>query len=440
MDIKQNNDKIDNVFPDAKTGEAKSSTGKRLRAGSIIIAVFLLMYIPSVVHWAGGENIKTDIVRIGHLEDSLSTEGVIIRDETLFFSDYNGKLIPDIGEGEKAPANFRIATVVKDSSLTLLDKLNEKNRKIIEEQQKKADNLNLFSDDIKKIEEMIDQKTMELAAEANENSLNSTEAIRKDINGLIEKRAAVLGSMGSSDSYIENLKKERDAIKHQLNASTESIVTKAPGIISYCIDGYEDILAPMGIKQLTPSALEEIKNARPPKSALTIDVAAGKPFAKRIGDIKYYIACVLDAKTAAEFKTGDRIDVRINDIDSIAENVQISHVSKPIEGKVVVAVEMDRFMSETVGMRRINVDLIKNSMDGLKVASGSLFNEDTDGKTADIFLVKSNYSTKRRVKIVLKGREYALVSTIDGTDKGISLYDIYVTNPKNIEEGQVIEK
>ena len=53
-------------------------------------------------------------ITMGEIEDSISTKGYIIRDETVIKAPYSGRYIKDVDEGEKIQANQRIATVLKD--------------------------------------------------------------------------------------------------------------------------------------------------------------------------------------------------------------------------------------------------------------------------------------------------------------------------------------
>ena len=113
--------------------------------------------------------------------------------------------------------------------------------------------------------------------------------------------------------------------------------------------------------------------------------------------------------------------------------------SEPMEGKYIIAIEVDKALSETVGLRKISVDLIKSYYNGLKVPVHSLRNIDEKNKIADIFLVKANRAKNAKVQIVGINNEFAIISDpgIKFND-GVSLYSSYIVNSKNVEEGQII--
>ena len=56
-------------------------------------------------------------------------------------------------------------------------------------------------------------------------------------------------------------------------------------------------------------------------------------------------------------------------------------------------------------------------------------------------LVKSNVAVNRLVDIVCSDDEYAIIRTPENEyEKTVNLYDIYLINPDNIEEGDIISK
>lgn len=412
---------------------------KRVRARNMLILVFVFLYIPSLFHWIYGRNISTEIIRNGTIEDSVSAEGYIIRDSTIFKAPFDGRLIPDVGEGERVPANARIATIFKMSSVELLELLEKKNLDIIRTQNEKARSLGFFSGDIKKIEDEIGKKVISLVSCDSMNSLAGIKKIRDDINDLVQKKAAIVGSTIDEDVYINTLKKEKEELEKQVKANTKQIATSLPGIVSYYVDEYEEILNPSAIKKLSPQFLDKIAVDYREQDAV-YDVAVNKPFAKVINGIYYYIAIPLGAKEAELFNAGDEARIRIHDVSGETK-AKIEYKSEKADDRYVIVVKLDRFMSETSDLRKVNVDVVINLHEGLKVPLKSLLNIDFKNRKAQIALVKSNCATIRDVVIKGWDDEFAIIENPEGNVKNsVSLYDTYIINPENIEEGQIINR
>jgi len=53
---------------DKNAEENKRKINGKVKLGGLLIALFLLLYIPSFIFWIYGKNIHTDIIRMGELE------------------------------------------------------------------------------------------------------------------------------------------------------------------------------------------------------------------------------------------------------------------------------------------------------------------------------------------------------------------------------------
>ncbi len=418
---------------------------RRIRFGSAVILLFLLLYIPSFVFWIYGKNISIDILRMGEIEESVTVDALIVRNETVVNSPVDGIIIKNIEEGEKIRGGSTIATVLNKSSEKLLDDLKALDLRIIEAQREKAKNDVFFLEDIKDIDEKIEDRLMSVIAQADSNNISEVKNIKKDVDELIQKKATITGDLSISDAHINSLKAEKKLLQEGINQNKSSIVSDAPGIISYAVDGCESFLNQDAISSLTPKDINNIKPQNTVRKMDDLDVECNKPVVKVISGIDYYIVFAIDKKETEEFKVEDSLSLRINDINKIIDGTVV-HKSDEIDGKFVIAVKTDKAMSDTATLRNINVDLIKNCYSGLVVPVKSLIDIDMTAMTAKIGLVRAQRVEFIPVKIVGRNSEFAIIDNVDKSyyagdatsHPSISLYKSYIVNPKNIEEGQIV--
>lgn len=421
-----------------KVAVEKKEKKNKLKAGSLLLLGFFIMYIPSIFHWIYGGNVSTDILRNGSIEESYNVQSFIIRDEALLDAPpFNGKYIPEAAEGDRVPVSGNVATVLENSSLALLNELDKKNMEIAEAQNQRAKNTDLYSQDISKIQDSIDENVQTLVQEGTSNSFTGIRSIRDSINKLIEKRAEIV-SAGSNDAKLENLKKERNAIQTRIDSKTKHIITQYSGVVSYVIDGCEQKLTPASIKGLLPKTLEAVK---PEYEMGTGDTAtAGISFVKIIKGNSMYLTAVMDKKKADLLKETGSIKIRINDIDKIYPAV-VNSVSEAVNGKCVITVKLDRGLEELSNVRKVNIDFIQKMYEGLKIPLRCFKSIEKDGKTGIIVIVKANVSYNRTVEILGTDGEFAIIKTPDGEQKNtVGLYDSYIVDPRNVEEGQIINQ
>lgn len=415
---------------------------RKILLRNVFLVLFLILYIPSLVSWIYGNNVSTEFIREGEIESSINTNAYIVRDEIVITSPAEGKCIREKSEGERVSVNSRIATIVDNASLELLNELRNLDLKIIEAKRKESEKSNLFSRDLTKIEKMIDERLIDLVDCINKNNFSLISGIKDEVDELILKQATIIGGYGEKSSHIRSLEIERDALQSQVMKNTVDIISKHTGTVSYVVDGYENMLTEDVIEKLTVKDLENIKVRERQKNHDDLTVYLNEPLIKIIKGIDYHIVFPLDKDEAANFNKGDKVEVRINDIDKIVDGT-ISYISEGMDGKCIVSVNVDRNLKETASLRNINIDLIKERHSGFIVPLESLVNINEKNKTAEIIIVRANRA--RFVPVVIKGRDekFAVIENVEGeTSTGwkVQRYVPYVLNPKNIEEGQMIEQ
>lgn len=420
----------------SKKKSSGSSTVKRLTLGGVILFLFGLLYVPSLVNWLSGNSVTVDIVRNGIIEEIVSAKGVIVRDEVLLEpSLFEGRLVPVIGEGEKTAAYSTIASVMNDTSDSLLKEVDKINVKIVKSRIEKAEKAEFFSEDIGKLDGEIGRNVQKLIAACNNRSFKDLKQYRTEITKIVEKKAQILGD-DATDSYVESLLKQKRELENKINQNRDEIVSRVSGIVSYAIDGYEGILTPKSIESLTPKEIEGMQKEDINPDQGVNRAYAGKPAAKIIKGTDIYIVAVVDENDLKYFEEGKRIRVRIDE-SGFEASATVKGVSQAEEGKALVTVAATRGADILSDVRLVDVDFICSTEEGLKVPLKCLMDISPDGASAKIMLVKFNVSTLMEVEILAQDKEYAIITT---PEKTVNLYDTYIINPQNVEEGVIINR
>lgn len=408
-----------------------------VRIGTLILVVFLLIYLPSLLFLVYGDRVETDILKLGTIEEVQNIDGVFVRNEEVINSPESGNCVMDAVEGEKVPAFYRIATVVKNIPVSTYEDLKKKELEIARAQAAQKENITAFSSDIKKLDTEIMEKAKKLAQESIRGSLVDSYDTINGIDSTVYRKSDIFGDNSQSAAYINKLKSEKAAIQNQLNNNMKEIRTNSAGLISYAIDGYENILTLNFIRNATPATLEKITAKETNRDFNVIDAKKGKPIAKIVKDLESYLVAAVDEKNSGALTLDRNVTLRINDI-GLSVAAQIVYSSNVIDGKRIVAFKFDSALNETVGLRRINADVVLASSTGLKVPYSCLRKIDLQGRTAEITLLKGNAASVRKVKITGMNDDAVIIDNMD-EENYIGLYKTYILNPKNIQEGQTID-
>lgn len=422
-------------------GKDDKSPKKRNRALVIVVLAFVALYVPSFFHWVYGDKTEVAFLTQGSIEETVEAPGLIIRDEEVINSPFTGRCVINIQQGEKAASGEAIATLLKDSSVGAMEELRNKDLEILKAKNEKAKAQEIFSEDISKVDNDISAKLKLLVL--GESNGNSEEAwtLRQDIDKLIEKKADILGGTGGSDAKVLQLVNERNQLQNLVNSYTKQVCATVPGIVSYAVDGLEGALPVNKIQDLNIEKFESLQPQTKEIKGNAIPVEQNKPLFKLLKGIDQYITLELTVNETSGYEVGKTTKkLRVMQVNKIYDGV-VYNISNPENGKVLVTFKADKGVNDTSLYRKVNVEIVEKASSGFKVPVKSLIDYDKVNGTASVMFLKANYATSKKVDVVESNDEYAIIATPkDSTDGAITLYDNYLVNPQNVQEGQLIEK
>ena len=309
----------------------------------------------------------TFIIENGKLTSEETVTGYIIREETVLKGENYKNGISEIkSEGEKVAkgeAVFRYYTSGEDE---LKKKIQELDIKIGEAWEK--DNT-LFSSDVKILEEQIENKLADLY---HINDLQKVNEYKKDLNSYITKKAKIAGEKSPTGSYLKQLIEERSEYENQLNQGSEYLKTEHSGVVSYRVDGLEEVLVPSDFGYLSKKMLEDLK-LKTGQIISTSDESA-----KIVNNFYCYIACVLkhDNVEEKELEVGDYLNLRLNTSEELKG--EIVYISKESEDEDLVVIKIDKYVENLINYRKISFDIIWWNETGLRVPNEAVKKEKDD--------------------------------------------------------------
>ena len=209
----------------------------------ILFSIYLLVKTPN----------ETITVDNGMLTLEESSTGYIIRNETVLKGEnYKNGLTPIIAEGERTAKGQTVFRYSGNEEEDTKEKIEEINSKI---QEALSNQPNLFSTtDIKNLERQIDEKTQNL------NKITDTGTIsefKKQIEEIVNKKAKIAGAQSKSGEYIQQLTTQKEEYENKLTEDSEYITAPGSGVVSYRVDGLEDVLTTSDFSTITKNTLDK---------------------------------------------------------------------------------------------------------------------------------------------------------------------------------------
>ena len=359
----------------------------------LIFAIIIIYIFYSIYLLLRSPN-ETVLVDDGSLTLEESATGYIIREETVLTgNNYKNGLTAILTEGERAAKNQTIFRYSSSNEEEIKSKIEEINLKIQEALSKEG---TIPSTDIRNLEKQIDEKLQNL------NEITDTQTIeeyKKEIEEIISKKARIAGSLSQRGSYIQDLSKQKEEYEQKLTEGSEYINAPEAGVVSYRVDGLEDILTPDDFSNLTEESLENL--------GLTTGkiISTSTESGKIINNFNCYLATILSSESAKQAELDEK--VTLSSGNEISANIK--YIAEQDNDKVLIVFELNTLTEELIQYRKISFNITWWSYSGLKVPNTSIIEDEKGLKY--VIRKKADLSEKVLVKVLKKNDKYSIIST-----------------------------
>lgn len=355
----------------------------------------------------------TVYVEMGQIEEEELAVGYIIRDETVLKGEnYKNGIEQKKTEGEKVAKGEAIFRYYSNNEENLVEKIKELDLKIDEAMLAE----NPFFSDTKVLEEQIDSKINQLYEE---NNLKIIQDYKQEINGNMAKKAKIAGEQSPSGSYLKKLINERKEYENKLNSGTEYINATKSGVVSYRVDGYEEILTVDDLGKYNKKFLESLKL----KTGQIIPTSSES--GKIIENYYCYIVTNLDSDYAKGVEIGDEVKLRLPSGQEVEATIEYKTVE---DNNYTITLKIEKGVEELISYRKISFSIIWWSKSGLKVPNTAILKESKDGNEISyVTRTRIGYEDKILVKILKENEKYSIVTnytTEELLEKGYSSTEI----------------
>ena len=408
--------------------ENRKVEGKNIKKTmAVLILIAVIIYALFMVLKLIKNPTDTFIVSNGKLSDEETVNGYIVRDEKIVENQRRGKSIIRIkDEGQRVAKGNPIYRYYSDKELDLENKIADLNSKI---QEAMEDNDNRFSSDKKLLETQIEN---ELDNIYKKNEIQKIQEYKKNINSYVTKKSKIVGDSSPAGSYIKSLIDERSKYETQLESEAEYINAQTSGVVSYKVDGLENVLVPNDLGKLNKEFLEGLNLKKGQ------NIASSDDSAKIVNNYKCYIIFNSDSDQAKEVETNEKIKIKVQDSSEITATIK--NIITESDGSKTIAVEIEEQVEELISYRSISFDIIWWSATGFRIPNSAI---KTVNNVNYVVRNRNGYYNKMAVKILKQSEDYSIVEQCSRSElielglttseisdqKNITLYDEVLLNP-----------
>lgn len=341
---------------------------------------------------------STFLVEKGQIYQEETATGYIIRDEQVIKGEnYKNGMAQIKTEGERVAKGEAIFRYYSNGEETLVKKIEALDSKIDEAMKNNND---VLPGDTKVLENQITQK---IESVHNESDLQKIKEIKKEMTTDITKKAKIAGDYSPAGSYLKKLIDERSGYERSLNSGAEYIVAPESGVVSYRVDGFEEILTTKNFSNISKGFLESL-NLKTGQIVATSDESG-----KVINNYECYIATCLNSEYANSAELGDTVKLKLPSGNEV--NAEIVQINVQNENNVVIVFKIEKCVEELIGYRKISFDVIWWSYSGNKIPNNAIqYEQKGENKVAYVIRTRAGYEDKILVKELKSNGKYTIVS------------------------------
>ena len=348
------------------------------------------------------------------VEEGLELNGYVVRDEQLLSGGESGLLRVQRIEGERVSKGGTVALSYADqASLNRQEEISELTAQL--ERLRYIQEAALQQEASLKLEREIMNEMIAFRRAVAEERLDLAEDSAGALKNLVLKRDYTYSDTAELDAKIEEVNGRLKELRNQVSGSVQRITSPTSGLYSGVVDGYETILTPSMLEELTPSQL----------SALKPDTGNGSSAGKLVLGEDWYYTAVVSTETAKQLqKTLDKQGIRtltLRFIKNVERDLKVvlDSVGPDENGRCVITFRGETYLPQLTMLRKQNAKVIYHSIEGIRVPKEAIRAEkltiDEEGieTTVDalgVYCVVGMEARFKPVKILYSADNFTLVT------------------------------
>lgn len=335
----------------------------------------------------------TAIVYRYRSEQAIAVRGYVVREEQVV--DCAETLLElTHAEGERIGAGDTIATVYRSAEALRATQELEALR-AQKEQLEYARNAANDTETALKLDSEIRDQILSVRAAYEAGSFSALDALSDRLKTTVLKREYAYNGSEELGARLEELNAQiREA--SAASGGTTRVTASVSGTYSAVADGYEGVLTPESLADMTPSGLAAV-------SPQSVSSTVGKI----VSGSKWYFAASVSEADAARLRTGQRLTLRMASGVDFDLPVTLTRVSEAENGNCLVVTESDKYLAYVTLLREQNAEIVIDEYEGLRIPKNAL-RVNGDG-VSGVYCLIGRTAYFKPVNIIYQGGEYCLV-------------------------------
>lgn len=395
---------------------------------TLFLVCVVLFYVGYQAYRSIYSGIDTELAVMHSVYESIETEGLVYRTETLVPAVSGGEPYYAIENGTRVAKNSVIASVYADAESGRIEQeIAEIDAQISAFKTIKAD-----AESGRLTLDLINKQTsdalQQLVAGTELGNLSDMSGSAFSILSLLSKKALVTGKTVDLPAKIQELEQKKAALKASYKKPTSNVKAPVAGYFADRVDGYENVLNTDGLSKLTTTALQENMKLEP-----ETDVSA---CGKIVSGYEWYMACLVPDSYYNVLNIGRSLSLRMSLVLDESIPVTVFSCNKDNQGYMAVVFRCDRMSAElsTIRKEAVEIQLVEHT--GLKVPKDAIVvNEE---QQAGVYIRSGNVVAFRKIEQQYsQPADYAICKVVNENGY-LQMYDDIIIKGRDLYDGKII--
>ena len=398
-----------------------NSLGMKILMAAVTLGLLAYFGLQGYLYFS--DPLTTTLAYTYQVEESVSLSGYVVRQEQVLEDDGGGLLRLRREEGERVSRGGAVASVYADqSSLDRQAEISTLESRV--EQLQYAQDAAGSSEVSMKLDAQILQNILEYRQCLTADRMAKAETYGSQLRALVLKRDYTYSENEDLSGQIEALQAQIKELKTQAAGSVRTVTAPVSGLYSAVVDGYETVLTPESLSDMTPSQLSAVR------ADSTVSSGVGKLI---LGDSWYYAASMsaADAEELQEAsdalkKAGKSLTLRFAKSVERDLPVTVSRIGPEENGRCVVVFEGKTYLSRLTLLRQQSAQVVWDSTEGIRVPKEALRMEkvtvNSEGQrvteeATGVYCVVGMEARFKPVEVAYNGSSFLLVRSAAPEDR-----------------------
>ena len=412
------------------------------------LTILALVYVTYLLISANFNMYPTENAVQATVSNSIRTNGLIIRNETVIQNQSTGILSYTVSNGEAVEANCEVAKVFSNQEDAVANSQADSIQKRIASLKDTQKSAKTGAVSVEVINNNIRNNLISYLSDVNRFDINAVKSDADKLLTSINQRQLLTGKISNFDDQISALATEMDYLRASSGENVDTVTTPKAGYFTEFCDGYENAFSFSKIDEMTLEDFRSIQKHEVPENT------AGKV----ISDVKWYVACEVTSDQAAELSVYDgTINVLFTEASTEPIPATLGRIQRDDSGKALVVLECDYMDSSLLEARQEAIEIGMGSYTGLRVSKRAIHDDYVTKTTYDendkphkeqkkvqgVYVLYGSEIQFKQISILYATKDYVICDTSPQENvlfngETISLYDKVIVKGDDLYDGKVI--